>query len=175
MRMAAVGFLTGFAVSMLGTGCGGGGGSSSGSCPLALIVDGSTYNAISCDVQGMSTFVGGGLYKISISAPFSMAPGPVRSILIVLNDHNDAADTHVREFTASDAIPGAAANYHPTASEEWSTLSSAMTVGSGSMTVTEYDRMHLRISGTFDFTVLRQGTTKHIQGSLRSVPMSHAD
>src|SRR5262249_31995392 len=119
----------------------------SGACPVALTVDGSTYNGVLCTAQGGSTFVGGGLYQIAVSATFNGPPPPIRSIDFVLNDHdNPGVETHIKAFPASDVAPSAAANYHPTGTETWSTLSNAMTVGSGSLTVTEYDRTNKRIS-----------------------------
>jgi hypothetical protein len=167
--------LLGSWLSLMGTACGGGGGGT-GSCPFTLMVDGSSYNGDTCTAQGGSTFVGGGLYQISLSATFNGPPPPIRSINFILNDHdNPGVETHIKDFPASDAVPGSQANYHPSGLETWSTLSGTTTVGNGSLTVTEYDRTNKRISATYDYMVFKQGMSKHVTGAVTHLSMSRAD
>jgi hypothetical protein len=146
-------------------------------CPLTLRVDGVTYNATSCVVQGAKTFAPG-LYKVMINAPFNngaTAPaGAIRSVSFVLND--DATATHVRTFPVSAGNPGATATYRATQTDAWITLSDPMTnIGSGSFTVTEYDRTNKRISGSYEIVVKQGAASKTISGTLTSVPMSLAE
>jgi hypothetical protein len=169
------------------TGCSGGGGEtpdatpgpSGAGCPLTLRVDGVTYNATSCVVQGAKTFASG-LYKINISAPFNTAAtataGAIRSVSFVLNDDDAATATHVRTFTVSAANPGATATYRATQTDAWVTLSDPMTnIGSGSFTVTEYDRTNKRISGSYEITVKQGSASKTISGTLTRVAMAVAE
>lgn len=173
---------------LLTCGCSGGGGDetpdaspgpSAAGCPLTLKVDGVAYNATSCVVQGAKTFASG-LYKIGISAPFNTAAtapaGAIRSVSFVLNDDDAATATHVRTFTVSATNPGATATYRASQTDAWVTLSDPMTnIGSGSFTVTEYDRANKRISGTYEIVVKQGSASKTISGTLTGVPMAVAE
>ncbi len=182
------GFCAGLAVSSFS--CGGGGGTPSGSsdgatgsaasgCPLTLTADGKTYNAVSCVVQGAKTF-SAGLYKVSISAAFDTAATAIehriRSVSFGLNDGDEASATHVRNFPVSVENPGVTATYNVTQFDSWATLNGPMVnIGSGSFTVTEYDRVNKYISGSFDIVVKKGAESKTITGSLTHVPMKVAE
>jgi hypothetical protein len=154
-------------------------GPSGAGCPLTLTVDGVTYNAASCVVQGAKTFASG-LYKIQVNAPFNTAAtavgGAIRSVQFVLNDDDAATSTHVRTFQVSASNPGATATYRASQTDAWVTLSDPMTnIGSGSFTVTVYDRASKRISGNYEILVKQGSASKTISGTLTNVPMLTAE
>ncbi len=154
-----------------------GGATTGGTCPLTATVDGTTYTAVSCTAHGEPTFAPG-VYKLVISAPFNKIntnSGHIRSLFIVLTDNEDApAATHLKTFTVSAENPGASAVYNVTQFDSWSTLDGSANVGSGSFTVTEYDKAAKVISGTYNI-VVKQGTnSKTISGTLTHVAMSNA-
>jgi hypothetical protein len=152
--------------------------SGSGACPLTLTADGATYTAVTCDVKGMPILVPGP-YKILIFATFNKASaengGKIRSAMFAINDTDDATAPHTGTFRVGDAVPGASGNYSVTQFDTWSTLAGAMTVGSGSFTITEYDRAAKKISGTYDMVVKQGAMSKTITGALTHLPMSRAD
>jgi len=183
-RIACVGMAVALAA------CGGDGGSAGadgstpmspsggGACPLTLTADGATYTAVTCDVKGMQ-ILAPGPYKILIFATFNKAStengGKIRSAMFAINDTDDATAPHTGTFTVGDAVPGASANYSVTQFDTWSTLAAAMTVGSGSFTITEYDRAAKKISATYDMVVKQGAMSKTITGALTHLPVARAD
>jgi hypothetical protein len=161
-------------------GCGGDGAgagpgpATGGGCDFKLTVDGATYDAISCTAQGYKTFASG-VYQILVSAPFSRAPAPVRSVAFVLTDSDLSSETHVKTFTVNADNPGAKATYNVTQTDQWGTLDGQVNVGSGSLTVTEYDRANKLISGTYDMVVKQGAAMKNITGSFTHLPLAKAE
>ena len=147
-------------------------GSAAGACPLTL-TDGTTYNAVSCDVSGFESFASG-VYQIQISARFNTNQ-PIRSVNFTLNDHDDASETHVKTFPVGTDRPSVNASYAVTFQDKWNTLEQTNVVGSGSFVVTEYDRASKLISGSYDILVKQGAASKTITGVLTHVPMKQAD
>ena len=150
----------------------GGAGTPTGACPLSL-TDGTTYGAVSCDVDGFKTFAAG-VYQIQINARFNTNQ-PIRSVNFTLNDSDLPTESHVKTFPVGTANPGVNASYNVTFQDQWSTLENAVAVGSGSFVVTEYDRTNKLISGTFDMVVKQGAGSKTITGVLTRVPMAKAE
>jgi hypothetical protein len=160
------------AAASVGAGGSGAGGSASGACPLTL-TDGTTYSAVSCDANGFESFAAG-IYQIQIAARFNTNQ-PIRSVNFTLNDDDLPEETHVKTFPVGTEKPGVNASYAVTFMDKWGTLDRTAVVGSGSFTVTEYDRANKLISGSYDI-VVKQGTeSKTITGELTQVPMERAD
>lgn len=159
-----------------GTTDAGGGDTGGGGCPLTLRVDGVTYTAITCQAQGFKT-VAAGLYQIDFAAQFNRDPPRIRSIAFTVRDSDDAPTaSHVRDYDASQSNPGADATYHETSLDPgWSTLASAVKVGSGTLTLTRYDRAARRMSGTFSIVALKGTDAKTLEGSFTDLPLTTAD
>ena len=153
-------------------GSGAGGGSASGACPLTL-TDDTTYNAVACTVNGVETF-SAGLYQIQISARFNTKQ-PIRSVSFTLNDLDLPEETHVKTFPVGTEKPNVNATYFVTFQDQWGTLAQTAVVGSGSFTVTEYDRANKLISGSYDIVVKQGSASKTITGALTQVPMDLAE
>lgn len=147
-------------------------GTPSGACPLSLI-DGTTYGAVSCDVNGFKTFAAG-VYQIQIAARFNTNQ-PIRSVNFTLNDSDLPTESHVKTFPVGTANPGVNASYAVTFQDKWGTLDNTVVVGSGAFVVTEYDRANKLISGTFDMVVKQGASSKTITGTLTRVPMAKAE
>jgi hypothetical protein len=153
-------------------GSGAGGGSASGACPLTL-TDDTTYNAVSCDANGFESFAAG-VYQIQIAARFNTNQ-PIRSVNFTINDEDLPEETHVKTFPVGTEKPGVNATYAVTFMDKWGTLAQTAVVGSGSFTITEYDRANKLISGSYDIVVKQGSASKTITGALTQVPMGQAD
>jgi hypothetical protein len=153
-------------------GSGAGDGSASGACPLTL-TDDTTYNAVACNVKGFESF-SAGLYQIQISARFNTSQ-PIRAVNFTLNDLDLPEETHVKTFPVGTEKPSVNATYLVTFQDQWGTLAQTAVVGSGSFTVTEYDRANKLISGSYDIVVKQGSASKTITGALTQVPMEQAE
>ena len=143
---------------------------------MILRVDGLTYAAVNCQAQGFKT-VAAGLYQIDFAAQFNRDLGRIRSIEFTVRDSDDAPTaSHLRAYDASQSNPGVDATYHATSLDAgWSTLAATVKVGSGTLTLTKYDRAARLMSGTFSI-VAKQGTdAKTLDGSFTDLPLTKAD
>jgi hypothetical protein len=147
-----------------------------GGCPFSLTVDGTTYNAITCQGNGVNT-VASGLYQFDLAAQFSNAAPNIRSIALTIRDSDTTATaTHLLTYDASQSNPGCDATYHETSLDPgWSTLAAGAKVGSGTLTLTKYDRAAKLVSGTFTITALKGTDSKTLTGSFTDMPMMRAD
>ena len=107
-------------------GCGGGGGGGAdgavGGCPLTLTVDGETYNAVKCQLQGGPT-AAAHLYQIDLEAQFNDTPGMIRSVQFTLRDDTETPHDHGYTVTTDTTAPSVDASYFPTSLDPgWSTL-----------------------------------------------------
>lgn len=160
-------------------GCGGGGGTgvdgSVAGCPFTLSVDGETYDAVKCQLQGGPTSAAH-LYQIDLSAQFNDTPGMIRSVQFTLRDDTDTPHNHEYVVTADSTRPSVDATYFPTSLDPgWSTLVDAEEVGTGSFQVTSYDVVGRRISGVYSIQVIQDAEAKTITGMLENAPMFRAE
>ena len=159
-------------------GCGGGAGvgvDGSVGCPFTLSVDGETYNAVKCQLQGGPTSAAH-LYQIDLSAQFNDTPGKIRSVQLTLRDDTETPHDHGYTVTMDTMAPSVDATYYPTSLDPgWSTLANAVEVGSGSFKITSYDTAMKLISGTYSFQVKQGANVKTITGTLDNAPMFRAE
>lgn len=153
----------------------GGSDGSIGGCPFTLTVDGETYDALRCQLQGGPTSAAH-LYQIDLSAQFNDTPGMIRSVSFTLRDDTDTAHDHDYVVGADSLHPSVDATYIPTSLDPgFSTLAGSAEVGSGNFTVTRYDAINKIFSGSYSI-VVKQGTDeKTITGTITNAPMIRAD
>ncbi|HET9992239.1 MAG TPA: hypothetical protein VFQ65_27095 [Kofleriaceae bacterium] len=164
--------------ALLGAGCGGfesGTDGSIGGCPFTLSVDGATYDAVRCQLQGGPTSAAH-LYQIDLSAQFNDTPGMIRSVELTLRDDTDSAHAHDYVVGADSLHPSVDATYYPTSLDAgFSTLAGTAEVGSGTFTVTGYDTASKIFSGSYSITVKKGTDAKTITGTITNAPMTRAD
>lgn len=150
------------------------GGSGDG-CPFTLTVDGTTYDAVDCQLQGGPT-AAAHLYQIDLAAEFDRTPGHIRSVQFTLRDDTDTPHDHAYVVGADSLHPSVDATYYPTSLDPgYSTLANGAAVGSGTFTVTAYDTTHRTFSGTYSIVVAQGAVQKTITGTITNAPMTRAE
>ena len=159
-------------------GCGGSGGGSDATpagCPFTLAVDGHTYDALECQLQGGPTSAAH-LYQIDLSARFNDTPGMIRSVMFTLRDDTDTTHDHDYVVGADSLHPNVDATYYPTSLDPgYSTLAGSAEVGTGTFTVTRYDTTNKIVSGSYSIVVKNGADEKMITGTITNAPMIRAE